>query len=179
MSRIGKLPIKMPAGVKIAVKGQDVEVTGPKGTLKRTISDEIGVEVNDGSILLKPVIENENTKAMWGLTRVLIDNMVNGVVNGYRKDLEVVGVGYKFEMKGQDVNVAAGLSKTVLYKAPVGIKLAVEGQVKLSIEGIDKESVGQVAADIRRIRPPEPYKGKGIRYSGEAIRRKAGKTAGK
>jgi len=179
LSRIGKLPITIPSGVKVAVKGQEIEVTGPKGTLKRTVSDEIGIEINNESVLLKPIIENDNTKALWGLNRVLIENMINGVLSGYRKDLEIVGVGYKFEMKGKDVNVAAGLSSTVLYKAPAGIKLTVDGLVKMSIEGIDKEMVGQTAAEIRRIRPPEPYKGKGIRYSGEAIRRKAGKTAGK
>jgi len=179
LSRIGKLPITIPEGVKVDVNGQDVTITGPKGTLKRTVSPEIGIEVTDKTIELKPCIENENTKAMWGLNRVLLNNMMVGVLNGYRKDLEVVGVGYKFEMKGQDVNVAAGLSRTILYKAPEGVKLSVEGQVKLSIEGIDKEKVGQTAAEIRRIRPPEPYKGKGIRYAGEAIRRKAGKTAGK
>jgi large subunit ribosomal protein L6 len=118
-------------------------------------------------------------KALWGLNKVLIDNMVTGVVNGYRKNLEIVGVGYKAEMKGNDVNIAAGLSSPVLFKTPEGIKISVENQVKISIEGIDKEKVGQTAANIRRIRPPEPYKGKGIRYAGEKIRRKAGKTAGK
>ena len=179
MSRIGKLPIKIPSGVKVAVNGQELEITGPKGTLKRTISDKIGIEVATDSIQLKPIVESEDTKAQWGLHRVLIENMVTGVEKGYRIDLEVVGVGYKFEMKGQDVNVAAGLSKVILYKAPEGIKLTVENQTKLIIEGIDKEKIGQVAAEIRRIRPPEPYKGKGIRYSGEVIRRKAGKTAGK
>lgn len=179
MSRIGKVPIKIPNGVKVSVNGQTLEITGPKGSLKRVVSKEVGIEVSDEEIVLKPVVQSENVKALWGLNRVLIDNMMVGVVNGYKRDLEIVGVGYKFEMKGQDVNIAAGLSSTVLFKAPAGIKLGVENQVKLSIEGVDKEVVGQTAAEIRSIRPPEPYKGKGIRYSGEKIRRKAGKTAGK
>jgi large subunit ribosomal protein L6 len=147
--------------------------------LKRTVSDGIAIAIEDNAIALTPVSQAENIKALWGLNRVLLENMVMGVLNGYRKDLEIVGVGYKAEMKGKDVNIAAGLSSTVLFKAPEGIKIGVENQVKISIEGIDKEVVGQTAAEIRRIRPPEPYKGKGIRYSGEKIRRKAGKTAGK
>jgi large subunit ribosomal protein L6 len=179
LSRIGKLPVKIPGGVQVTVQGQLIEIKGPKGSLKRVVSDGIAIEADKESVTLKPISQSENIKALWGLNRVLIDNMVTGVVSGYRKDLEIVGVGYKAEMKGKDVNIAAGLSSTVLFKAPEGIKLNVDSQVKISIEGIDKEKVGQTAAEIRRIRPPEPYKGKGIRYSGEKIRRKAGKTAGK
>jgi large subunit ribosomal protein L6 len=124
-------------------------------------------------------VETEQTKALWGLYRVLINNMVVGVSAGYKIDLEVVGVGYKFEQKGKDMLIAAGLSETVLFKARPGLEYKADGPTKMSVEGIDKEKVGQAAADIRRIRPPEPYKGKGIRYAGERIRRKAGKTAGK
>lgn len=179
MSRIGKVPVQIPSGVQVTVNKQLVEISGPKGTLKRQVSDEIGIAIEDNFIVLTPKTQTDTTKALWGLNRVLLENMIVGVVSGYKRDLEIVGVGYKAEMKGKDVNIAAGLSSTVLFKAPEGIKISVDNQVKISIEGIDKEKVGQIAAEIRRIRPPEPYKGKGIRYAGEAIRRKAGKTAGK
>lgn len=179
MSRIGKLPVQLPSGVSVKVDGGKVEVKGPKGTLTRVVPAELKVEVADGKANVVPVIEAENTKALWGLTRVLLNNMVVGVSQGYKIDLEVVGVGYKFEMKGKDVMISAGLSDIVHFKARPGLEYKTDGPTKMSVEGIDKEKVGQAAADIRRIRPPEPYKGKGIRYAGEQIRRKAGKTAGK
>jgi len=179
LSRIGKVPVKIPKGVEVKVQGQKIEIKGAKGVLCRDIDDGINVAVDNGSVQLTPRVENDTIKAVWGLNRVLVQNMVTGVSVGYRKDLEIVGVGYKAEMKGKDVNLAVGLSMQVLYKAPEGIKLGVENQVKISVEGIDKEKVGQTAAEIRHIRPPEPYKGKGIRYAGENLRRKAGKTAGK
>jgi len=181
VSRIGKLPVKVPSGVTVTVSGNKIEVKGAKGTLSREVPAEIKVEFANGIITVSPTpgVESENTKALWGLYRVLIDNMVVGVSAGYKIDLEIYGVGYKFELKGKDLLVAAGLSDTVLFKARPGLEYKTDGAVKASVEGIDKEKVGQAAADIRRIRPPEPYKGKGIRYAGEKIRRKAGKTAGK
>ncbi len=179
MSRIGKLPVKIPSGVQVKIDGQRVEVKGAKGTLSREIPSELKVEVKENAVFVTTAIEADNTKALWGLFRVLIDNMVVGVSSGYKKELEIVGVGYKAELKGKDLNIAAGLSNTVLFKARPGLDYKTEGPTKIVIEGIDKEKVGQAAADIRRIRPPEPYKGKGIRYLGEHIRRKAGKTAGK
>jgi large subunit ribosomal protein L6 len=179
VSRIGKLPVKLPSGVTVKVDGSKVEVKGGKGTLTRAVPPELKVEVADGAVHISPAMETEQTKALWGLTRVLINNMVVGVSVGYKIDLEVVGVGYKFEQKGKDMLIAAGLSETVLFKARPGLEYRADGPTKMSVEGIDKEKVGQAAADIRRIRPPEPYKGKGIRYAGERIRKKAGKTAGK
>ena len=169
----------VPGGVTVKADGGKVEVKGPKGTLTRDLPPEIKVEVAGNVVNVLPGVENEKTKAMWGLYRVLVSNMVVGVSEGYRISLEVVGVGYKFEQKGKDVLIAAGLSDTVLFKARPGLEYKLDGAVKMTVEGIDKEKVGQAAADIRRIRPPEPYKGKGIRYAGEQIRRKAGKTAGK
>ena len=179
MSRIGKVPVAIPKGVQVTVDGQRVEVKGAKGVLCHDVNTEIAVAVEGDMVCLKPKADGEKVKALWGLNRVLIRNMIGGVTEGYRKELEIVGVGYKAEMKGKDVLLAVGFSSPVVYKAPEGIRFSVENQVKISIEGIDREKVGQTAAEIRRIRPPEPYKGKGIRYSGEHLRRKAGKTAGK
>jgi len=180
VSRIGKVPVKIPSGVEVKITGRKIDVKGAKGSLSREFPAELNVEVSNGEVVVTPVnVEAEGTKALWGLYRVLINNMVVGVSTGYRIDLEIVGVGYKVELKGQDLNIAAGLSYQVLFKLRPGLVYKIDGPNKIIIEGIDKESVGQAAADIRRIRPPEPYKGKGIRYAGEQIRRKAGKTAGK
>jgi large subunit ribosomal protein L6 len=179
LSRIGKVPVKIPKGIEVVIKGQSIEVKGVKGTLKRDMPSEIKAEVKDEEIHVTTALEQEGVKAMWGLYRQLINNMVVGCSVGYKKELEIVGVGYKAELKGKDINVSAGYSSPKFYKAPVGISLSVENQTKIVIQGIDKEVVGQVAADIRSIRPPEPYKGKGIKYANEKIRRKAGKTAGK
>lgn len=179
MSRIGKLPVKIPSGVQAKLDGRRLELKGAKGTLIRDIPEEVKVEVAETEIVCLPAFESENTKALWGLTRVLIENMIIGVSKGYRKELEIVGVGYKAELKGKDLNVLAGYSSPVLFKARPGVVYTTEGPTKIIVEGIEKEAVGQAAADLRKIRPPEPYKGKGIRYAGEQVRRKAGKTAGK
>jgi large subunit ribosomal protein L6 len=179
VSRIGKLPVKVPVGVTVTVSGQKVEVKGSKGTLSREVPPEVRVEFAGGEIKLTPAVEAENTKALWGLYRVLVSNMVEGVSVGYKIELEIVGVGYKAELKGKDLLIAAGLSQPVLFKARAGLDYKTDGPARIVVEGIDKEKVGQAAADIRRIRPPEPYKGKGIRYVGEKVRRKVGKAAGK
>jgi large subunit ribosomal protein L6 len=179
VSRIGKMPVAIPKGVEVKVDGQKVAVKGPKGTLNREISPVVSVKVDGGAVLCTTPGETRQQKALWGLSRVLIANMVEGVLKGYRRELEIVGVGYKAEMKGKDLLVAAGLSHTVTWKAEPGVVLSTDGPNKIVIEGCDKEAVGRVAAGLRKIRPPEPYKGKGIRYAGEQIQRKAGKTAGK
>ncbi len=179
MSRIGKIPVAIPKGVQVTIADQKVEVKGPKGVLSRNINKELEITIKDNAVHLKPRVQDEHSKALWGLNNVIIRNMIIGVTEGYRKELEVVGVGYKAEMKGKDLFVTVGFTSPVLYKTPDGIKISVENQVKIVIEGIDKEKVGQVAAEIRNIRPPEPYKGKGIKYVGEYLRRKAGKTATK
>lgn len=179
MSRIGKIPVNIPTGVQVSINGQMVEVKGTKGTLSREVPKDLNVEFKNNEISITPATENDNVKALWGLYRVLIDNMVIGVSQGYRKDLEIHGVGYKAEMKGKDLNISVGYSSPKYFKVPAGLTFAVENLTKIVIQGIDKETVGQAAADIRRIRPPEPYKGKGIRYLGEQIRRKEGKAAGK
>lgn len=179
MSRIGKIPVNIPTGVQVSINGQMVEVKGAKGTLSREVPCDLNIEFKNNEITVSPATENDNVKALWGLYRVLIDNMVIGVSKGYRKDLEIHGVGYKAEMKGKDLNISAGFSSPKYFKVPKGLTFSCDGLTKIVIEGIDKESVGQAAADIRRIRPPEPYKGKGIRYLGEQIRRKEGKAAGK
>ncbi|MDG5813730.1 50S ribosomal protein L6 [Chitinispirillales bacterium ANBcel5] len=177
MSRIGKLPVKIPSGVQVKLEGQLLEVKGTKGTLSREVPDTIKVEISDSELKLNVTDDTRETKALWGLYRVLINNMIIGVTTGYKRELEVVGVGYKAELKGKDLNISAGLSSPVLFKARPGVTLGIDGPTKIVVEGIDKQAVGQVAADIRKIRPPEPYKGKGIRYAGEQIRRKAGKAA--
>lgn len=179
MSRLGKIPVDIPAGVQVKVDGQKIEVKGSKGTLTRQVNPEIKAEVKDGKVHFAPVVDKENTKALWGLNRVLVANMIMGVSQGYRKELEIVGVGYKAELKGKDLQVAAGFSKPVTVKAPKGITFSVLEQTKIAIDGCDKELVGRVTAELRGIRPPEPYKGKGLKYKGEYIRRKAGKVAGK
>ena len=160
MSRIGKVPVKIPGGVQVSVVGQKIEVKGSKGTLSREFPRDLKIEVKDNQVFVSPAIQSENVKALWGLYKVLIDNMVIGVSQGYKKILEVVGVGYKAELKGKDLSVAAGFSSPKMFKARQGVTFTVDGGTKITVEGIDKELVGQAAADIRRIRPPEPYKGK-------------------
>lgn len=179
MSRLGKIPVVIPAGVQVKVDGQTVEVKGSKGTLTRTINPEIKAEVKEGKVHFTPVVDKENTKALWGLNRVLIANMIHGVSQGYRRELEIVGVGYKAELKGKDLLITAGFSGPLLVKPGKGISFAVTDQTKIAVDGCDKELVGRTAAELRLIRPPEPYKGKGLKYAGEHIRRKAGKIAGK
>ena len=179
MSRLGKIPVIIPAGVQVKVDGQDIEVKGSKGTMTRRLHPEIKAEVKEGKVHFSPAIERENTSALWGLNRVLVANMITGVSQGYRRELEIVGVGYKAELKGKDLQIAAGFSKPRAVKALKGITFSVENQTKIAVEGCDKELVGRVASELRKIRPPEPYKGKGLKYAGEHIRRKAGKIAGK
>ncbi len=176
MSRIGKKPIEIPQGVEVKIDGSKVLIKGPKGELAFEVRSEIKIEVKEGKILVTPQIETKNTKAFWGLTRALLQNMVKGVTEGYEKKLEIEGVGYKANLEGQDLVLNVGFSHPVKIKAPEGIKFTVEKNI-VTISGIDKGLVGQTAAKVRKVRPPEPYKGKGIRYVGEQIRRKVGKKA--
>ncbi|MBD3344870.1 MAG: 50S ribosomal protein L6 [Chitinivibrionales bacterium] len=179
MSRLGKLPVVIPDGVEVKKEGRSVVVKGPKSRLTQNVSEKINVEIKDKEVILSPVSEDGELKAEWGLYRVLINNMVTGVSTGFQRVLEIIGVGYKAELKGNDLNISVGYSKPVLFKAVEGVTYKTEGPTKIIIEGADKQKVGQVAANIRAIRPPEPYKGKGIRYQNEYVRRKAGKSAAK
>jgi large subunit ribosomal protein L6 len=177
MSRIGKLPITVPSGVDVSIDGQDVTVKGPKGTLNHTIVEPLAIERTDGGEVVVTRPNDERlSKSLHGLTRSLVANMVTGVTEGYEKKLEIVGVGYRVTAKGKDLEFLVGYSHPVLVTPPEGISFAVEGPTKFSVSGIDKQQVGQVAANIRKIRKPEPYKGKGIRYAGEHVRRKVGKA---
>jgi len=176
MSRIGKLPIQVPSGVEVTISGQDVTVKGPKGTLSHTVVDPIAIAQEDGAIVVKRPNDESESKARHGLTRTLVANMVIGVTEGYSKTLEIVGTGYRVQAKGSDLEFALGFSHPVVITPPQGISFAVESATKLSVSGIDKQLVGEVAANIRKLRKPEPYKGKGIRYAGEQVRRKVGKA---
>lgn len=177
MSRIGKRPLPLPAGVTGKIDGQRVTIKGPKGELSRAIHAELGVKLEGNQLLVTRPSEESKHKALHGLTRALLKNMIEGVAQGYTRTLEIQGVGYKAEVKPPGVRLTVGYSHPVDYPAPPGIKLTVENNVLVKVEGVDKELVGQVASEIRKVRPPEPYKGKGIRYQGEHVRRKAGKTA--
>ena len=177
MSRIGKKPVAVPKGVAVEVQGQLVAVKGPKGELRRTLHSEMQVALADGQVTVGRPSDEKRHKALHGLSRTLVQNMVEGVSKGFSKTLEIQGVGYKAEAKPYGVNLIVGYSHPVKYEAPKGIKISVENNTVVKIEGADKEAVGQVAAELRSVRPPEPYKGKGIRYQGEQVRRKAGKTA--
>jgi large subunit ribosomal protein L6 len=179
MSRIGKLPIAVPAGVTVTVDGNVVKVKGPKGELQHTIPAGISIARDGDTLNVSRESEESNHKSLHGLTRSLIANMVQGVTAGYRKELAITGVGFKAEVRPYGLQLALGFSHTIEYKAPVGIKLTAPQPTSVVIDGSDKALVGQVAAEIRGLRPPEPYKGKGIRYAGEVIRRKAGKAGGK
>ncbi len=179
MSRIGKLPIKVPKGVTVTVNGHAVQVKGPKGELARTLHREMGVSVDGDVVRVTRPSDEDRHKALHGLSRTLVFNMVEGVTKGYQKQLEITGVGYKAEVRPYGLQLALGFSHTIEYKAPKGIKLTAPVPTQIVIEGADKEMVGQVAAELRNLRPPEPYKGKGIKYAGEQIRRKAGKAGGK
>jgi len=178
MSRVGKQPVAIPKGVKIQRSGNVVTVEGPKGKLSQGIHEKIGLEVKDSEAVLTRPSDSKYDRALHGLYRALIANMVKGVTSGFSRDLEIEGVGYKVEQTGKAYTFSLGFSHPVAILPPEGIEIKVLAPNKLSISGIDKQLVGQVAAKIRSFRPPEPYKGKGIRYSGEHIRRKAGKTAG-
>ena len=172
MSRIGKKPVTLPKGVA-------VEIKGPKGELRRTLHSEMQVAMADGQVTVARPSDEKRHKALHGLSRTLVQNMVDGVFKGFTKTLEIQGVGYKAEAKPYGVNLIVGFSHPVKYEAPKGVKISVENNTVVKIEGADKEAVGQVAAELRSVRPPEPYKGKGIRYQGEQVRRKAGKTGAK
>ncbi len=176
MSRIGIQPIDLPDGVKVDIKGSDLSVTGPKGSLNLKLRDEVSIEV-DGSVLkVSRKNEERESVALHGLMRSLVANMVTGVVEGFEKKLEIIGVGYRADVQGSDLNLLLGYSHPIKYSLPDGISASVDKQTLISIRGADKQLVGQVAADIRAFRKPEPYKGKGIRYMDEQVRRKAGKA---
>jgi large subunit ribosomal protein L6 len=180
MSRIGRKPISVPAGVDITVDGSTVTVKGPKGQLSHSLVDPITVERgDDGQVYVSRPDDERRSKELHGLSRTLIANMVTGVTEGYRKSLEIAGTGYRVTAKGTDLEFALGFSHPVTVKAPTGITFTVERPTLFHIAGIDKQQVGEVAANIRKIRPPEPYKGKGVKYVGEVIRRKAGKAGKK
>ncbi|SDE87941.1 50S ribosomal protein L6 [Pseudonocardia oroxyli] len=176
MSRIGKLPITVPAGVDVKIDGQTVTVKGPKGTLSHTVIAPITVVLEDGVVQVERPDDERKTKAYHGLSRTLVNNLVEGVTKGYEKKLEIVGVGYRVALKGQNLEFALGFSHPVVVEPAEGISFAVESPTKFSVSGIDKQLVGETAANIRKIRKPEPYKGKGVRYAGENVRRKVGKT---
>ncbi len=178
MSRIGRKPITVPSGVNVDLKDNVATVKGPKGQLQRRLPPEMTVSIDDGTITVTRPSDAGKHRALHGLTRTLINNMVEGVTNGFSKSLEIRGVGYKAEPTAKGARLVVGYSHPVDYEAPDGVKISVEGAI-VKIEGIDKEKVGQVAAEIRKVRPPEPYKGKGIRYVGEQVRTKAGKTGAK
>lgn len=176
MSRVGKAPIAIPSGVDVKIDGQHVEVKGPKGTLDLTIPEPIVASVEDGQISVVRPDDHRKNRSLHGLSRSLVNNMVVGVTEGYTIKMEVFGVGYRVALKGKNLEFSLGYSHPVLIEAPEGITFAVDGNTKLSVSGIDKQKVGQIAAIIRRLRKDDPYKGKGIRYEGEQIRRKVGKT---
>jgi large subunit ribosomal protein L6 len=179
MSRIGKRPIPLPKGVSVTVEGNTVKVKGPKGELQRTLHPELSVALENNEVTVSRPSDETRHKALHGLSRTLVANMVEGTSKGFQKTLELVGVGYKAEKRAYGLQLALGFSHPVEYKAPKGITLSAPVPTTIIIDGADKEIVGQVAAEIRSLRPPEPYKGKGVKYQGEQIRRKAGKAGGK
>ena len=177
MSRIGRQPIAIPNGVEFAVDGAHVSVKGPRGSLERDVHPDMRLLVEDGAARVERPSDERLHRSLHGLTRTLVANMVEGVTNGYEKRLEIVGVGYRAALRGQDLELALGFSHPVPFPAPDGIEFEVPAPNRITVRGIDKQLVGQVAANIRKIRKPEPYKGKGIRYEGEYVRKKAGKAA--
>lgn len=177
MSRIGKQPVPVPAGVDVTIDGQNVSVKGPKGTLELNVAEPINVARNDeGALVVTRPDDDRRNRSLHGLSRTLLANLVAGVSEGYVRKMEIFGVGYRVVLKGSDLEFALGYSHPVLIKAPEGITFAVETPTKFSVSGIDKQKVGQISANIRRLRRPDPYKGKGVRYEGEQVRRKVGKT---
>ena len=177
MSRIGKLPITVPSGVDVAIDGRTVTVKGPKGTLALTIAEPIEIaKAEDGSLSVTRPDDERRSRALHGLSRTLVANIITGVTEGYTKKMEIHGVGYRVALKGKDLEFALGFSHPVPIEAPEGITFVVESPTRFSVSGIDKQKVGQISANIRRLRRPDPYKGKGVRYEGEQIRRKVGKT---
>ncbi|MGR4064801.1 MAG: 50S ribosomal protein L6 [Vulcanimicrobiaceae bacterium] len=177
MSRIGKLPVALPNGVNVTLGDDEVHVKGPKGELRQQVlAQSVSIKVEDGSVIVERKGDAKPHRSAHGLTRSLIANMVEGVSKGFRKSLEIQGVGYRAAKAGEKLNLTLGYSHPVVFAAPKGVSLSVEGQNKIHVDGIDKQQVGQVAAEIRNLRPPEPYKGKGIRYEGELVRKKLGKA---
>jgi large subunit ribosomal protein L6 len=176
MSRIGRLPIDIPAGVDVKLDGSAVTVKGPKGELNLTVASPIEVSIEDGQLLVTRPDDERESRSLHGLTRTLIANQIIGVTTGYSKGLEIVGTGFRVQAKGASLEFALGYSHSITVDPPAGISFAVEGNTKLTVHGIDKQAVGEVAANIRKLRKPEPYKGKGVRYAGEVVRRKAGKS---
>jgi large subunit ribosomal protein L6 len=176
MSRIGKMPVPVPSSVDFSLDGNTVSVKGPKGELSREFHERVSIAFEDGTATVVRQDDERESRALHGLSRALLANMVTGVADGFRRDLEIVGVGYRAALKGNDIELQLGFSHSVTVTAPEGITFEVPEPTKISVIGIDKELVGQVAANIRKLRPPEPYKGKGVRYVGEHVRRKAGKA---
>ena len=176
MSRIGRLPITVPAGVTVTVDGQAVNVKGPKGELSLNVKSPIEVALEDGTLTVTRPDDERASRSLHGLTRTLISNQIIGVTEGYSKGLEIVGTGYRVQAKGSSLEFALGYSHSITFDPPAGISFEVEGNTKVTVRGIDKQAVGEVAANIRKLRKPEPYKGKGVRYAGEVVRRKAGKS---
>jgi large subunit ribosomal protein L6 len=176
MSRIGKLPIPVPAGVEVKIDGQVVEVKGPKGTLTLTVSAPIVVALEDSTVVVTRPNDERLARSLHGLSRTLIANNIQGVTEGFTKGLEIVGTGYRVTAKGAALEFALGYSHSITVEPPAGISFSVDGNTKVTVHGIDKQAVGEVAANIRKLRKPEPYKGKGVRYAGEVVRRKAGKS---
>jgi large subunit ribosomal protein L6 len=176
MSRIGRLPIPVPAGVEVKIDGANIEVKGPKGTLSHVVAAPIQVVKEENNLVVTRPDDERVSRSLHGLTRTLINNNILGVTVGFTKGLEIVGTGYRVTAKGSDIEFALGYSHPILVQAPAGITFTVEGNTKLTVSGIDKQAVGEVAANIRKLRKPEPYKGKGVRYAGEVVRRKAGKS---
>jgi len=175
MSRIGKKPVPLPKGVNASISGQTVEVKGPKGTLTFTATDDVTITMEDGAVKVTPRGTSKRARQQWGMTRSMVENLTIGVTTGFKKEMELVGVGYRAAMQGKDVKLSVGYSHDVVFEVPAGITVTTPKPTEIVIEGIDAQSVGQVAANIREWRSPEPYKGKGIRYKGEFIFRKEGK----
>ena len=175
MSRIGKKPVPVPAGVTAAIEGKTLSVKGPKGTLSMSLADEVSYAVEDGSISVQPTNDTKRARSFWGMQRTLVQNLITGVTEGYSKTLQITGVGYRANVQGKNLKLQLGYSHDVDFMIPEGITIATPDQTTVQISGIDKQQVGQVAAEIRRWRKPEPYKGKGIKYAGEYIFRKEGK----
>ena len=175
MSRIGKRPVGVPAGVTANIEGRELTVKGPKGTLSMQLADEVTYEINDGGISVQPANDTKRARSFWGMQRTLVQNLITGVTEGYSKQLQITGVGYRANVQGKNLKLQLGYSHDVDFAIPEGITIATPDQTTVNISGIDKQKVGQVAAEIRRWRKPEPYKGKGIKYAGEFIFRKEGK----
>ncbi len=176
MSRIGRKPIPVPTGVDVKIDGASISVKGPKGELSHTLAEPITAKLEDGTLYVERPNDERRSRALHGLSRTLVNNLVIGVTDGYSKSLEIHGTGYRVQAKGSDLEFALGFSHPVVVQAPNGISFSVQKPTQLTVSGINKQQVGEVAANIRKIRPPEPYKGKGVRYQGETIRRKAGKA---